>query len=317
MTPPDTRLLVAADTTIDLYLTDEAAITPASTVQWFLGGTGANVATGIGLFYNSAELMTNVGTDFFGTQAERYLEESPISTRYLSRVDATSPLTLYVPERAGGPRWDAWIDGSCFGFTLPGKDTTVLEGFDWMYLSATTLPQSVNWEETTQLLDYAASHEVRVAFDLNGRSNQWPDTATYRARLETILPHCDVVFASQEDLSLAGIASTPNELVSLLSDEGSVYLFITRGADRTTGIVLADGQIQQETDADPPEVDPHDPAGAGDAFAAAVLSALFDGESDIDTLIEVGNAAGAAAVMSPGALRADDFDNFEQLVDPD
>lgn len=310
----NTRLLVAADTTVDLYPINEAAVKPGSDIRWYVGGTGANVATGVSLLYGSVELMANIGTDLFGTQVLSYLEQSPISTQYLTQVDATSPLALYVPDQAGGPRWDAWIDGSCFGFTLPDDVASTLNSFDWLYLSATTLPRTVNQKEIGQLLSLATEYDVSIAFNLNGRANQWPDRTEYRKQLHTVLPECDVVFASQEDLHLAGITSTQDELAPLLSEEGSVHIFVTRGADTTTGMVMADGQVQRKATADPPEVEVQSPAGAGDAFAAGILSTLFSGTSDLETLLAVGNAAGAAAVMSPGPLHPENIDDFNRIV---
>lgn len=315
MTVSNTTLLVAADTTVDLYPLDGMNFEPGSDIRWVVGGTGANVAIGVGLYHENTALMTNVGADVFGTQAAKYLEQSPVATQYLTEVDAPSPLTLYVPKKAGGPRWDAWIDESCFGFTLPQDISAAFKGTDWLYLSGTTLPKVVNWMEINQLLNLAAKHGVKIAFDLNGRANQWPDTDTYRARIETVLPHCDVVFASEEDLSLAGVTPKPDDVLPLLSTDGSFKFFVTRGAESTTCMSIVDGHIHQKTSANPPTVDVYDSAGAGDAFAAGVLAALFTGEPDIEELLAVGNAAGAAAVTSPGSLRYNDISKFEKLID--
>lgn len=314
MTGSDTRLLVAADTTIDLYLTDETGAGPGSEIQWFVGGAGANVATGVGLLGGSATLMTNLGTDLLGTQATDYLNQTPINTRYLTRVETASPLALYVPERAGGPRWDAWIDGECFGFTLPEDISTVVQSTDWLYLSGTTLPQSVNWKEITRLLELGAKYDVRVTFDLNGRGNQWSDSESYTTCLETVLPHCDVIFASHEDLSLAGISSATEELHSFLPDDRSMHVFITRGAGATTGLKIVDGELREEIVADPPSVEVRDPAGGGDAFASSVLTALFDGGYGLGDLLRIGNAAGAAAVTTHGAFRREDVETFDQFI---
>lgn len=314
MTDSDMHLLVAADTTIDFYLTDETGAEPGSEIRWFVGGTGANVATGVGLLDGSATLMTNLGTDLLGAQATDYLNQTPVSTQYLTRVETASPLTLYVPERAGGPRWDAWIDGECFGFTLPEDISTAVQSTDWLYLSGTTLPRPVNWDEVTRLLELAAKYDVRVAFDLNGRGNQWSDSESYTTRLETVLPHCDVVFASQEDLSLAGISSATEDLRSFLPDDRSMHVFVTRGAGTTTGLKIVDGELREEIVADPHSVEVQDPAGGGDAFAASVLSALFDGGYGFGDLLRIGNAAGAAAVTTPGAFRREDVETFDQFI---
>jgi len=229
-------------------------------------------------------------------------------------VDAPSPLVLAVPEQAGGPHWDAWIAESCYGFTLSSDVVAAFDRFDWLYLSATTLPRTINHTEATQLLDLADTHNVRVAFDLNGRAEQWADATEYQDRIAAVLPRCDVVFTSQEDLSLAGISSICHDLIPLLSEDDAVYLFVTRGANPATGSLIADGQVQRRASADPPAVAVQDQAGAGDGFAAGVLSALFSGESTLATLLAAGNAAGAAAVTSLGPLRPENIDDCERLV---
>ncbi len=58
--------------------------------------------------------------------------------------------------------------------------------------------------------------------------------------------------------------------------------------------------------ATPPAATVATTAGAGDAFACAVLAARHNGITDLKELAMIGNSAGAAAVSTIGPFEAED-----------
>ena len=297
-------VLVVGDTTIDLYPVDGASVTPGSQFEWHIGGTATNVARWAASLGGETSLVTNIATDVMGALAAQHLTDDPVDTAHVTRVDATSPLTLYVPTE-DGDQWNAWVAGSCYGFTPPADPATLVAPYEWVHLEGVTLPTEVNQTAVRQLAEAAAENGSHVSFDLNGRTNQWTSPDAYRQALRDVLRHCDLIFAGTDDLAVAGVDRTPAGVLELLPSTHSAMVFITDGPRETTALTVDDGEITEQVTATPPPATVATTAGAGDAFAGAVLAARDDGISDLDELAKIGNTAGAAAVATTGPFDAD------------
>ena len=165
-------VLVVGDTTIDLYPVDGTSITPGSQFEWHIGGTATNVARWAASLGCETSLVTNIGTDVMGELAVQHLADGPVDTTHVTRVDATSPLTLYVATE-DDEQWNAWVAGSCYGFTPPADPASLVAPYEWVHLEGVTLPTAVNRTAVRRLAEAVAETGAHVSFDLNGRENQW------------------------------------------------------------------------------------------------------------------------------------------------
>lgn len=300
-------VLAVGDATIDLYPADGSSITPGSRFAWHVGGTATNAARWAASLGCEAGLVTNLGSDVMGELAARHLADGPVDTTHVTRVDAPSPLTLYVPTE-DGDRWNAWVAGSCYGFTPPADPASLVAPYERVHLEGVTLPPAVNQTAVRRLAEAAAERGGRVSVDLNGRANQWDTPDAYRQALRDVLGRCDLIFAGTDDLAVADVDRTPAGVLELLPSDHSATVFVTDGPEETTALTVADGAIAERVTATPPSTTVATTAGAGDAFAGAVLAALDDGVSDLEELAAIGNAAGAAAVATIGPFDADGAD---------
>ena len=296
--------MVVGDTTIDLYPTDGGPIAPGGGFEWHVGGTATNAARWAAALGCGVDLVTNVGTDVLGTAAARHLASGPVDTDRVARIDGPSPLTLYTGG-AGEEAWNAWVAGSCYGFTPPDDAASFVAPYDWILLEGVTLPSAVNRTAVRHLAAAATKRDARVAFDLNGRPNQWSGPEEYRDALREVLPHCELLFAGTDDLAVASVEPTPAGLLELLPADHSATAFVTDGGEATRALRIEDGSVTERVTVAPPSATVATPAGAGDAFAGAVLAARHGGVSDLRRLATIGNAAGAAAVETVGAFDAD------------
>lgn len=305
-------VLVVGDTTIDLYPTGNESISPGSNLEWHIGGTATNVARWGAALDCDIDLMTNLGTDVMGGLAAEHLSDGPVKTTHVTQVDAPSPLTLYTGTQ-GDEEWNAWVTGSCYGFTPPNDPVALTASHEWVHLEGVTLPAEVNQTAVRRLAETASANSTRVAFDLNGRENQWATPDAYRDTLEDVLQYCDLIFAGEDDLAVAAVDPTPAGLLELLPADHSAIAFITAGDKDTIAIRVEDGEIIERVTATPPEVTVATPAGAGDAFAGAILAARYDGVTDLHELATIGNTAGAAAVTTIGPYETDSVTTMDQL----
>lgn len=305
-------VLVVGDTTIDLYPTDNESIAPGSNLEWHIGGTATNVARWTVALDCDVDLMTNLGNDVMGELAAEHLANGKVETTHVTQIDAPSPLTLYTGTQ-GDDEWNAWVTGSCYGFTPPDDPAALVAAHEWIHLEGVMLPVEVNQAAVHRLAETAAANATRVSFDLNGRENQWATPAAYRDTLEDVLQYCDLIFAGKDDLAVAAVDPTPAGLLELLPADHSAIAFITAGDKETIAIRVEDGEIVERVTATPPESTVATPAGAGDAFAGAVLAARYDGVTDLHELATIGNTAGAAAVTTIGPYETDSVTTMDQL----
>ncbi|HKL30442.1 MAG TPA: carbohydrate kinase family protein [Natrialbaceae archaeon] len=309
--PPD--VLVTGATTADFYFDGTTGGTVGTEMEWIPGGIGTSVARALALLDEPPLLATRLGDDSFATAIGRQLDAYDVPRTLVTETTADTPLLFYVPEAAGGPRWETRIDGSSFGFDIPDWSESLFANLSVVHLTGTTLPPEIGLDAMRTAVEYATAHDVDVSFDTNCRPNQWSDLSKYTDLAAEMLAAADVAFASTDDLALAGFDEGIDGLLAALPERASAIAFLTEGGDGATAVRVDDGSVTARYSLPGFDVDVVDPAAGGDAFASAVLAALGDGNTDLETLVEVGNAAGAAAVTSMGPLRKRDMETFGSL----
>ena len=308
---PPAHVFVAGDTTVDLH--PDETVAPGSGLRWFPGGTGANVARGLALLDRPPALATRIGADPFGRAIDRRLTALGIDSADRVRDDRPSPVTTPDPDAdRSGDSWTAWVRDTCYGFDLPDRDP--LAEVDLFHCTGTVLPPTVDGPTVATAIDAAEARGTAVSFDLNGRHNQWSSPAAYADALTTPLAAADLVFAGDHDLAVAGREPTFDGLSGLFPDPPSALAVLTRGEDGAGAARFVDGEIVELASHPGFTVDVADPSGAGDALAAAVVGLVARGIEDLDRLLAVGTAAGAATVASPGSFRPADRDRMTSLL---
>ena len=309
---PPANVLVAGDTTVDLH--PSTALAPGSELQWFPGGTGANVARGLALLDRPPALATRIGSDPFGRAIERRLSALGIDLADHVHDDRPSPVTIPDPDAdRSGDSWTAWVRDTSYGVVLPDP-AAALAGVDVVHCSGTVLPSTVDGVAVSEAIDAAQARGVTVSVDLNGRHNQWSSSAAYADALATPLTAADLVFAGDHDLTVAGREPTFDGLRGLYPEPPSALAILTRGEDGASAARFVDGEIVASASHPGFDVSVVDASGAGDALAAAIVGLIGNGIEELDRLLAVGTAAGAATVASPGAFRPADRDHMAGLL---
>jgi fructokinase len=306
--PSPSGVLVTGATTADFYFEESADGTVGAGMHWIPGGIGTSVARSMALFGDSPLLATRLGDDSFAKAIDRELDVHDIPRTLVTETRDDTPLLFYVPADAGGPHWETRIEGSSFGFDIPDWSESLFADLSVVHLTGTTLPPEIGLDAMRTAVEYAGAHDVDVSFDMNCRPNQWSDLSKYTDLAAELLAAADLVFASTDDLALAGFDEGIDGLLSALPERDSALGFLTEGGDGATAVRIDEGSVTARYTHPGFDVEVVDPAAGGDAFASAVLAAVENGVTDIETLVEIGNAAGAAAVTSMGPLRDGDIE---------
>jgi 2-dehydro-3-deoxygluconokinase len=138
---------------------------------------------------------------------------------------------------------------------------------------------------------------VLVSFDVNYRAALWSREAA-SAVLTELARAADIVFASDDELSLVADGETEEHAAQALIAAGVDQVVVKRGAD---GAIAWHGT--QSTSVPARKVAAVDTIGAGDAFTAGYLSALLDGEN-VAARLDRGAVLGAFAVSAAGDWEA-------------
>ena len=155
---------------------------------------------------------------------------------------------------------------------------------------------------------FAKQHRRKVIFDVDYRPNLWGlaghgageeryiASAAVTAHLAPILPECDVIVGTEEELMIAGGAEEPLAAIKAIRAVSQALIVCKRGP---MGCVVFDGPIPEGIEGGikgpgfPVEV--FNVLGAGDAFMSGFLRGYLRGEP-IETCCAFANACGAFAV---------------------
>ena len=144
------------------------------------------------------------------------------------------------------------------------------------------------------MIKVARENEVKVIFDPNLRKKLWSEERAREVLLE---------IAAQSDIVMPGVSegefmfgeTDPEKLGELFLNHGASLVVIKVGAKGAYYFTKEESKLVPGF----PVEQVVDPVGAGDGFAAGVISGLLD-QLPLTRAVERGNAVGAMATQIPG-----------------
>ena len=289
------------------------------TFSKYLGGSPANTAVGAARLGLQPAMLTRVGDEHNGrfvreTLAAEGVEVSHVGTDDAGRLTAlaflgirdreTFPLLFYRDNCA-----DMAIDETDFDRGFIASATGLL-------VSGTHLSQPRTEAACRSAMALARDCGTRVILDIDYRPVLWglttPGLGEQRyvassevsAHLQTVVPACDLVVGTEEEIHIAGGSDETLAALRRLRDLTSATLVVKRGP---MGCVVFDGAIPDDLEAGlrgpgfPVEV--FNVLGAGDAFMAGFLRGWLRGEP-LARCCTWANACGALVVSRHGCAPA-------------
>ncbi|MBP6502482.1 MAG: 5-dehydro-2-deoxygluconokinase [Rhodoferax sp.] len=297
---------------VDLYAQQLGArLEDVSSFAKYLGGSSANIAFGVARLGLRAAMVSRVGDEQMGRFLIETLEREGCDTTQVQidpqRLTAlvllglkdrdTFPLLFYRENCA-----DMAIDPSLIDESFIADCRALL--ITGTHLSAPTVRAA-----STTALAYAARHQVLRVLDIDYRPVLWGLTkrgeganrfvadAHVTAQLQQMLPHFDLLIGTEEEFLIAGgvagdlLASlrevralTPAALVVKLGAAGCCFIRNAIPA-RLEDALTAQGE----------RVEVMNVLGAGDAFAAGLMTGFLRGMDFVDAA-RLANACGAIVV---------------------
>ncbi len=241
----------------------EAAFAP------YPGGSVFNTAVALSRLGHATEFFTGLSTDLFGERLAGVLMANGVGSALAHRSDR--PTTLAFVTLNDGQASYAFYDENTAGRMLTEADLPAIpEDAQACFFGGISLAVEPCADAYAALA--ARAHETHVTMlDPNIRPDFIRDESRFRARMDHMLAHADIVKASDDDLRwLLGDESLP-VLAEKLMDKGPSLVLVTQGASGVTGF-HAQGELHIEAET----VQVVDTVGAGDTFNAGVLAGLAD-----------------------------------------
>ena len=305
-------VLSIGETLIDIIATDGApSLVEARDFVALAGGAPANVAVALARLGVSSAFCGVVGADPLG---ERLIAELQAETVDVSRLRQTTvaPTTIafaWKDERGDGHFWI--MRGADLDLSPRDVDQAGVPHLTALVLGSVSLAAPSSRAAVLHAVAQASDHHVPVVFDVNLRPTVWQDPTEAVGLCESVASASTIVKLSLDDaVGLFGTGINARDACARILALGAPTVVLTDGARGCWYANAAAGDVHVVPAF---SVDAIEPTGAGDAFAAAIISrAIASGWKPLESEdVRFAAAAGALATTRRGAW--DGLPTLEQL----
>ena len=268
--------------------------------EWDFATCGAelNVAIGLSRLEHKVGYMTKLGNDPFGKRIAANMKENNISTDLIRYTDERFTGFMLKGKVLEGDPGIFYFRRNSAASTLSGSDVDALDfsEYDWIHCTGITGALTDSTREALDHLEKKAKESgMTFTFDPNLRPQLWPSTKVMADYMNMMASKSDIFFPGiKECITCIGEAD-PEKAAAEYLDMGCKCVTIKLGAD---GAYYATKDESGYVEGFKVE---HivDTVGAGDGFAAGVISALKEG-LPLKEAVRRGNAIGAIQLTSKG-----------------
>ena len=310
MSPP-LDLVAIGRVSVDLYGQQLGSrLEDVATFAKGVGGCPANVAIGAARLGLKSALITRVGDEAMGRFVREQLEREGVDTRgvQVDRDRLTPLVLLSVRDRDNFPL--IFYRENCADSALSPADIdpAVVASARALLVTGTHFSMPAGARAQRKAIDIARTHAGKVVLDVDYRPNLWGigghgagasryvRSARVTEALAAVLPDCDLIVGTEEELHVAAGIEDTLEAVRHIRERSEAVIVAKRGA---AGCVIFAGPIPDRIEdalASPGmDVEVYNVLGAGDAFLAGFLLGYLRGQTH-ERSARYGNACGALAV---------------------
>jgi 5-dehydro-2-deoxygluconokinase len=284
----------------------------------YLGGSPCNTAVGASRLGLRAAMLTRVGDEHNGRFVRETLAAEGVDVSQV-RTDPkrlTGLVFLGIRDRDTFPL--VFYRDQCADMALcvDDVDAAFIGSAKALLLSGTHLSQPQTYDACVAAARAARAAGTRVVLDIDYRPVLWGLTApgqgeqrfiasdTVSAHLQTVLPWCDLIVGTEEEVHIAGGSTDTQAALRRIREVSAALVVMKRGP---MGCIAYPGPIP--TRLDDGVVGPGFPVevfnvlGAGDAFMAGLLRGWVRDEP-LPQALRYANACGAIVVSRHGCSPA-------------
>ena len=259
------------------------------------GGAPFNVACAISKFGGKASFVGSVGKDTIGNFLKDFINKQQLSNYYLQQLDNRNTTLAFVDLDSAGERTFCFYREYTADYILPVISEEMIDEANIVHIGSLMLSEAEGVKYAKELIQTVKEKNKLVSFDVNYRTDIFPNTEYAIKVYKEIIELADIVKFSEEEIEIFTkeyVDTLKDKLVCIsLGKDGSRYQF-----NSLVGNVPSIRVI------------PVDTTGAGDAFYAGILSIISDinkanwSEKVFQDAFLFGNICGALNTLGKGAI---------------
>ena len=311
MKPPTFDVVTIGRSSVDLYgqqvggrLEDMASFSKA------VGGCPANIAIGTARLGLKSALITRVGDEAMGRFIREQMEREGVTTSGIAtdRKRLTALVILGVRDDKTFPL--IFFRENCADMALDESniDEDLIASTGAVVVTGTHFSRPNTAAAQMKAIRLAKAHGRKVVFDVDYRPNLWGllghgageeryvRSETVTELLRPILPQCDLIVGTEEELHIAGGSEDTLDAIRAIRAVSAATIVCKRGPMGCLVFPAAiPDSLEQGVEGPGFPVEVYNVLGAGDAFLSGFLRGWLKGEP-LETACAYANACGAFAV---------------------
>lgn len=261
-----------------------------------VAGAEYNVAVGLTRLGHKVAYCTKLGFDPMADRILAGMEKNKISTELVMRTkDYMTGFMLKGKTNAGDPKI-AYFRKNSAASTLCPHDMDKLDLFECSHMHFTGITPAISdtaMAAIKRLIKRVKTLDMTVSFDPNLRPQLWKNEKTMISAMNSLAESADTVLPGISEGKLLTGHESPEGIAHFYHNMGVANVIVKLGAKGAyysgpEGVGYADGFTVKKI---------VDTVGAGDGFAAGVISAMNEGLS-LKEAAERGNVIGAVQLTS-------------------
>lgn len=267
------------------------------------GGSPANTAVALARLGTKTYMKARTSSDQFGTEIRNYLTNQNVNLDYSLVVDSPSSVIDAVIQKDGSAKYEANLNGAAdYGWTFAELNQEIDPDIQIIQLGSLTSyvePGATNVEKwfahLRQSDKYLLTFDPNIRHPLDGQNEK---DVRNRAKRLASLSH--VVKASDEDLNWIFSNDNPKDSAIKIIESGASLVFVTLGKKGAFAVNKKHEIIEVLAK----EIDVIDTIGAGDTFAAALITQLLENSWINENELEKLKTTDLTAILTNCALAA-------------
>lgn len=281
-----------------LFMANEpGALSEVKTFSSSIAGAEYNVAIGLQRLGHQPSYCTRLGFDPLGEKILNGLRANGISTDLVTQAEGeTTGFMLKGFTPGGDPETAYYRKGSAASKISP-HDVDKLDLFGCERLHMTGVFPAISdsaLSAARRLIARAAALELPISFDPNLRPSLWESEKKMIAAINSLTQEAETVLPGLSEGKLLTGESTPGGVAAFYHRMGVKNVVVKLGKD---GAFFSEKDGKAGYSPAFPVKKRVDTVGAGDGFAAGVISSLAEGES-LEEAAFRGNVMGAVQVAN-------------------
>src|SRR5690625_1912758 len=264
-----------------------------------IGGAETNVAIGLARLGHKVGWMSQVGDDQFGESIKSFVLGEGVDIKHLKVAEGENT-GIYFKEIINTNNYNIQYyreNSAASKMKTEDLDEDYIASSKYLFVTGITPALSESCYLTVlKAVDIAKSRKVEVVFDPNHRRKLWSDDKA-RARLLEIALKSNIFLPGKDEAKFLLGIDDPKEILSRFKEKG-IPLTILKDGSNGSCYLEKDSLVHVPAKRIERVIDP---VGAGDAFAAGLLSGFLDGLSLAES-VERGNILGASVVQRKGDI---------------